>query len=301
MEISLGAHQYGKSENRIVRIYRDSARHELVDLSVSTSLRGDFRDAHVTGDQAALLPTDSQKNAAFAYAKLHGVSSPEDYAIALGRHFLETVANADSAQVQVEQYPWQRIVVNGREHDHAFVRRGDQIRTTAVRVSGRAEQQRIWVISGVKELTLLKSGGSEFQGFLKDRFTTLAETDDRIMATSLLARWRYDGAARDWNASYDAIVNSLLETFATKYSHALQETLYAIGERVLEDHADVAEIKLSAPNKHHFLYDLAQFGIANDNEVFIAADRPYGLIEASVVRDEAEPPGDAWLALPAFA
>ena len=89
MGISLGANQYGKAENRVVRVYRDTARHEIVDLNVSTSLRGDFVDAHATGDQADVLPTDTQKNTAFAFAKRHGVSSPEDYAIALGRRFLE--------------------------------------------------------------------------------------------------------------------------------------------------------------------------------------------------------------------
>ena len=85
MGISLGANQYGKAENRVVRIYRDTARHEIVDLNVSTSLRGDFAAAHTDGDQADVLPTDTQKNTAFAYAKEHGVTSPEDYAIALGR------------------------------------------------------------------------------------------------------------------------------------------------------------------------------------------------------------------------
>src|ERR1700759_5185650 len=111
MGISLGANQYGKAENRVVRVYRDTSRHELVDLNVSTSLRGDFADAHVRGDQADVLPTDTQKNTAFAYAKLHGVSSAEDYAIALGRRFLKAAPKAHSAQIRVEQYGWDRIPV----------------------------------------------------------------------------------------------------------------------------------------------------------------------------------------------
>ncbi|HLI60648.1 MAG TPA: urate oxidase [Solirubrobacteraceae bacterium] len=301
MSISLGANQYGKAENRVVRVYRDSARHELVDLNVSTSLRGDFTAAHVDGDQASVLPTDTQKNTAFAYAKQHGVRSPEDYAIALGRRLLEATPRAQSAQIRVEQYPWDRIPVGPDGHDHAFVRRGDGTRTTVVTVSDRGEAEHVSVVSGICELTLLKSTGSEFKGFLKDEYTTLQETDDRVMATSLVARWRYTGTDTDWNASYDTIRATLLETFATTYSRALQETLYLMGTRVLERHGDVAEIRFSAPNKHHFLVDLEPFGLTNDGEVFIAADRPYGLIEATVVRDGAPDPRDAWLAVPAFA
>src|ERR1700760_2433549 len=141
MGISLGANQYGKAENRVVRVYRDTRRHEIVDLNVSTWLRGDFSAAHVSGDQRDVLPTDTQKNTAFAYAKEHGVSSPEDYAIPLGRHFLDAAPNADSSQIRVEQYAWNRIPVGAHGHDHAFVRRGGAVRTTVVTVSGRGREQ----------------------------------------------------------------------------------------------------------------------------------------------------------------
>jgi urate oxidase len=300
MAVVLGANQYGKAENRVVRIYRDTDRHEIRDLNVSTSLRGDFRAAHTDGDQADVLPTDTQKNTAFVYAKEHGVSSPEDYAIALGRHFLDAAPAATGAQIQVEQYAWDRIPVGTDGHDHAFVRRGGAVRTTVVTVDGRGAEQRVWVVSGVRDLVVLKSTGSEFKGYLKDKYTTLQETDERILATSLVAGWRYVGTDVDWNAAYDAVQAGLLETFATTYSRALQETLYLMGERVLRDRPEIAEIKFSAPNKHHFLVDLEPFGLKNDNEVFIAADRPYGLIEATVTRDDAPDPGDAWLAVPAF-
>src|SRR3954447_4386366 len=100
----LGANQYGKAENRVVRIVRDTPRHEIRDLNVSTSLRGDFTEAHTTGDQAQVLPTDTQKNTAFAYAKLHGVDSIEDYALALGSRLLAACPAASAAQVWVEEY-----------------------------------------------------------------------------------------------------------------------------------------------------------------------------------------------------
>ena len=300
MAISLGANQYGKAENRVVRIYRDTARHEIVDLNVSSSLRGEFTAAHTHGDQADVLPTDTQKNTAFAYAKEHGVTSPEDYAIALGTHFLEAAPQANGAQIRVEQYGWDRIPVGGSGHDHAFVRRGDVVRTAVVTVSGRGAEQQVHVVSGLQDLVLLKSTGSEFKGYLKDKYTTLQEADDRIMATSLVARWRYEGTDVDWNKSYDSVQAALLETFASSYSRALQETLYLMGRQVLETHQNIAEIRFSAPNKHHFLVDLAPFGVENKGEVFIAADRPYGLIEATVQRDDAPDAGDAWLAVPSF-
>ena len=294
MANKLGVNQYGKSESRVVRIVRDTPRHEIHDLNVSTSLRGDFDDAHITGDQAAVLPTDTQKNTAFAYAKLHGVSSIEDYALALGRRLLDACPAARTAQVRVEEFGWDRV------GDHSFVRRGGAVRTCVVTV-GRDEAV---VLSGISDLVVLNSTDSEFRGFLKDEFTTLPEADDRVLATSLVAKWRHTTVEGvDWNASHAAVLTTLLETFAGTYSRALQETLHAMGCAVLDDQEQIAEIRFSAPNKHHFLVDFSGFqtdGLTNDGEVFVAADRPYGLIEAQVTRDDAPPAGDAWLHVPGF-
>jgi urate oxidase len=296
MATVLGANQYGKAENRVVRIVRDSARHEIHDLNVSSSLRGEFTEAHTTGDQAAVLPTDTQKNTAFAYAKLRGVDSIEDYALALGGRLLEATPAASTAQVRVEQYAWDRL------GQHAFVRRGGEVRTCVVTVGRDATH----VISGLQDLVVLKSTDSEFKGFLKDEFTTLAETDDRILATSLVARWRHTSAdhdRKDWNESYERAKDCLLSTFATTYSRALQETLHIMGSAVLDSVPGLAEIRFSAPNRHHFLVDFSGFdveGLTNDGEVFIAADRPYGLIEAQVARDDVPPADDAWVNVPGF-
>ncbi len=304
MSIVLGPNQYGKSENRVVRIYRETDRHEIRDLNVSTSLRGDFTAAHVEGDQSAVLPTDTQKNTAFAFAKEHGVTSPEDYALALGSHFLDAASAATGARIEVEEYAWDRIPVGGEGHDHSFVRRGGDVRTTVVTVDATGDGRRAWVVSGLKDLVVLKSTGSEFKGFLRDAYTTLPETDDRILATALTARWRYVSAGLpvgdDWNTTFYDVRRILLEAFATTYSRALQESLYAMGTAVLEAHPEIAEIKFSAPNRHHFLVDLSPFGVENDGEVFHAADRPYGLIEAAVTRDDAPDAGDAWLTVPGF-
>jgi urate oxidase len=300
MPIRLGPNQYGKAENRVVRVYRDTPRHQIRDLNVSTSLRGRFEDAHITGDQKDILPTDTQKNTVFAFARKIGVASIEEFGLALADRYLSVTPAAEGARIEIDEYAWDRIDVDGTGHDHSFVRAGGGTRTTIVNVDGRGPDRVAHVVSGIKDLVVLKTTGSEFHGFLKDEYTTLPETTDRILATSLVARWRYVGTDVDWDKSYDAIRALLLQRFAEIHSLALQQTLYGMGEAVLEQHPDVAEIRFSAPNKHHFLSDLSPFGLDNPGEVFFAADRPYGLIEASVVRDEAPEAGNAWHAVPGF-
>ncbi|WP_430868686.1 factor-independent urate hydroxylase [Demequina aurantiaca] len=294
MGISLGGHQYGKAENHIVRIYRDQPRHDIKDINVSTCLRGDFEAAYLTGDQSAVLPTDTQKQTAYAYAKEVGVDSIEDYSLALARHFVDDVDPVHSSRVEVEEFGWERVLVDGSEHDHTWVRTGQEVRTAAITVEGSGEDRREWVTGGLKDLVILKSTGSEFTGFLEDKYTRLQPTTDRVMATSLVATWRYAGTEGDWNAMYATIKSILTSAFATVHSLALQQTLFQMGKAVLEAVDGVVEVNLSAPNKHHFLFDLETFGVENNGEVFHADDRPYGLIQANVVRDDAPDAGSAW-------
>jgi urate oxidase len=284
MSIVLGANQYGKAENRLVRIYRETARHEIRDVTVSTALRGDFADAHLHGDQAKVLPTDTQKNTAYAFAKEHGLRAVEEYALTLARHFVDDVEPVRGARISVDEFAWERVPVGGEGHDHTWVRRGPEVRTTVVDVSAESADGGTVVVSGLRDLVLLKSTGSEFHGFLKDRYTTLPETDDRIMSTALVAQWRYSGLDVDWDKTWADARRILVEKFATVHSLALQQTLWEMGRGVLEAHPEIAEITLQAPNKHHFTVDLSPFGLENPNEVFYAADRPYGLIEATVTR-----------------
>ncbi|HEU5420457.1 MAG TPA: urate oxidase [Streptosporangiaceae bacterium] len=301
MGIVLGPQQYGKAETRVVRVRRDDEWHQIRDLSVTTALRGDFSQAHLAGDQSAVLPTDSQKNTAFAYALEHGTGEIEDYALALARHFAGDIEPVTGARVEVAEYAWDRISVGSEPHPHAFVRSGQEVRTTAVTVEGTGPGQRSWVVSGLTDLVLLKSTGSEFRGFLTDSYTTLPETDDRILATSLTARWRYAEPATDWLEAYELVKRVLLARFAELHSLALQQSLWEMGHAVLTARPDIAEIRMSAPNKHHYLVDLAPFGLTNNNEVFHAGDRPYGLIQCTAVRDDAPPAGPAWDTSAAFA
>jgi urate oxidase len=281
MGIVLGDNSYGKAENRVVRIYRDTPRHEIRDVTVSTALRGDFSAAHLEGDQARVLPTDTQKNTCYAYAKEKDLREIETYALDLGRHFVDDVEPVTGARIAVDEHTWERVPVDGRGHDHTWVRRESEIRTTVVEVDATGAT----VVSGLKDLVLLKSTGSEFAGFLVDGYTTLAETHDRIMSTSLVATWRYTGTEVEWDKTWSDVRRILLERFATVHSLALQQTLWEMGKAVLQAHPEIAEVSLSAPNKHHFVVDLSPFGLENSGEVFHAADRPYGLIEATVTRE----------------
>jgi urate oxidase len=225
------------------------------------------------------------------------VGEIEDYALDLARHFVTDVAPVTAARVEVEEYGWERISVAGQPHPHAFARASSEVRTTAVTVTGDSQPPGCWIVSGLAGLVVMKSTGSEFSGFLKDRYTTLAETTDRVLATSLTARWRYQlphGKLEGWDGAHAQIRQILLERFAEVYSLALQQTLWEMGKAVLEARGDVAEIRLSAPNKHHFLADLEPVGLQNPGEVFYAADRPYGLLQCAVERDNARPAGPAW-------
>ena len=292
MPSRLGANQYGKAEIRLVKVTRHTPRHEIEDLTVTSQLRGDFAAAHLTGDNAHVVATDTQKNVAYAFAREHGIGSPEAFLLRLGRHFTGEFAWVSGGRWEAQAHAWERIPVDGAPHDHAFVRAGRETRTAVVTVDG----DRTWVLAGLTDLVVLKSTGSEFHGFPRDRYTTLPETHDRILATSVTARWRYAATDLDFNALYATIRAQLLATFAAKHSRALQQTLYAMGDAVLEAHAEVEEIRVSMPNQHHFLVDLEPFGLDNPNEVFLAADRPYGLIEATVERDPPSDPGRAWTA-----
>jgi urate oxidase len=290
-DIVLGANQYGKAEVRLVRITRDSTRHQIEDLNVTSQLRGDFEACHTQGDNSQVVATDTQKNTVYAFAREHGVHSPEQFLIALGDHFVAGFPWVTGGRWAAEQYAWQRIAVDGTPHDHSFVRSGAETRTAVVQMDG----DETFVVSGLKDCVVLKSTGSEFHGFPRDRYTTLPETDDRILATSLTASWRHaDLLGIDYDGTYEGIRQTLLETFASLHSLALQQTIFEMGKAVLERFDRIAEIRLSCPNKHHFLVDLEPFGLDNPGEVFYAADRPYGLIEATVVREGAPAEPRAW-------
>ena len=283
MGARLGDNQYGKAEIRVMKVDRDQPRHVLHDLAVSVALAGDMDEVHLVGDNSAVLPTDTQKNTVYAFAREHGVGQVEDFAALLARHFVDTQEAVRRATVSIEEHQWERL------GDHSFARLGQETRTATVVHSAEGTRFR----SGLRDLVLLSSTGSEFQGYARDRFTTLPETDDRILCTSVEARWRHVSEQPDWQASYDEVRAALVGAFTETYSKSLQQTLYAMGHRVV-DCTGIGEVRLRLPNRHHLLVDLEPFGLDNGGEVFHVDDRPYGLIEGTVLAEGVTADDGAW-------
>lgn len=291
MPTILGQNQYGKAENRVVKITRDGATHHIKDLNVSVSLSGDMDEVHYSGSNASVLPTDTTKNTVYAFAKKHGIDSAERFGIHLARHFVTSQQPIHRARIRVEEYAWDRIETPG-EAEHSFVRRGQEVRLTQVTYDGAAWE----VVSGLKDLVVMNSTDSEFRGFVKDEYTTLKEAGDRVLATEVSGRWRFNWTddeqpMPDWEESYTRTKEHLLQAFAETYSLSLQQTLYQMGVRIIDHRREIDEVRFSLPNKHHFPADLEPFGLENetaDGAVYFAADRPYGLIEATILRDGCE-------------
>lgn len=286
--VFLGQNQYGKAENRVVRVTRDGATHHVKDLNVSVSLSGDMDEVHLSGSNANVLPTDTTKNTVYAFAKEHGIDSAEQFGIHLARHFVTSQEPILKARIRIEEYSWARIGTAG-EGEHSFVRQGQETRLTQITYDGSSWE----VVSGLKDLVVMNTTDSEFWGYVKDKYTTLPEAYDRVLATQVSARWRFnwsDGEREmpDWEESYAQTRKALLSAFAETYSLSLQQTLFQMGARIIEQRDEIDEVRFALPNKHHFLVDLKPFGLKNDNEVYFAADRPYGLIEGTILRDGAD-------------
>lgn len=280
--IVLGENSYGKSEIRLVKVDRSSARHRVWDLDVSVALEGDFEAAHVNGDNTGLLATDTMRNTVYALAADRLTGSIEGFGLALVEHFLYAGPTVEKATVRVTSFPWDRIEVDGVPHEHSFVRGAGERKAT---LSGSADGSRR-VEAGIDNLLVMKTTRSGFEGFLRERFTTLPETDDRILATAVTATWVYgDASSLDFDRLWSGIRGRILATFTDHYSPSVQNTLYRIGRAVLAAYPEVEKIHLSFPNKHHLPYDLSRFGIENENEIFHATSEPYGLIEGTVERE----------------
>jgi urate oxidase len=281
MSVVLGHNSYGKEEVRLVKVIKADDRHEVRDLRVDVQLAGDFTAAHLAGDNSGLLATDTMRNTVYALAKDQLVADIESFGAALVDRFLTAGPTVKQARVQLTEYSWERLHPGGRPHPHAF-QRGSGAHRTAV-VTGTAGG--ITFEAGIENLFLLKTTGSGWAGFLRDQYTTLPETEDRIMATVVTADWVYSGTELDFDRLWEGARDTILSAFGDHYSPSVQATLYRIGEAVLRAYPEIARIRLSLPNRHHLLYDLARFGIENDNEIFHATSEPYGLIEATVERE----------------
>lgn len=267
-----------------MKVTRRGDRHELRDLTVAVRFEGDYETSYTVGDNSQVLPTDTMKNTVYALAAGE-LGEPEAFGLALGRHFLSRNPLLKMVGVTLTEHAWRHLTTGDRAHGHAFMRRGPDTRSAIVE-SGRDGTT---VTAGIDDLLVLKSAHSAFAGFPRDEYTTLPETLDRIMATSMTATWRYREAGVDFGSTWHAVRGTLLESFAGHDSLSVQHTLYAMAQAVLDAVAEVSDIKLVMPNKHHLPVDLSKFGLENRNEVFVATEEPFGLIEATLARDRSGP------------
>ncbi|MBC7785381.1 MAG: urate oxidase [Burkholderiales bacterium] len=283
MSFELTENFYGKSSVRVTKVTRLPGRHELHEYEVDIRLSGGFEACYAAGDNTMVLPTDTMKNTVYALAAQHEIASPEAFAVVLCDHFLkhELVPNCQTIWAYVKAGRWQRLDTPAGNHPHAFVSGGAEKRTCCgTQTRGAA----MTLEAGLNDLVVLKTTDSAFRDFIRDQYTTLPDSDDRIFATTINADWRYADSAGDFNATYERVRAALIDTFAGHKSLSVQQTLQAMGEAVLTACPSITEISIRLPNQHRIPVNLQPLGLQNKNEIFVTTSEPYGNIGGTISR-----------------
>jgi urate oxidase len=275
---------YGKSRVRLARITRDGSHHSFIELTAAIALAGDFAASYTANDNSLVVATDTMKNTVYVLAHEDGVASIEAFAQRLAGHFLTTYSHVTTVTVTIEEKPWTRMTIAGREHEHSFVAGGSERSICEIAASSSQTRMR----SGFRGLQVLKTTGSAFAKFHRDEYTTLKETDDRIFATTIEASWPCGDLASDWTAARAAIRLAILKVFAENFSASVQATLYQMAVAAFDACPRIDEITITMPNQHHLLANLEPFGMTNANVTFVPTDEPHGLISAVIRRHETE-------------
>jgi urate oxidase len=273
-------HKYGKARVRVLKVMRAGNVHSLKELDVKVMLEGGFRSSYTQADNRLVVATDSIKNTVNVLAKSSLGPETEVFGVALGEHFLKTYKHVSRLEVDLQEHCWSRICIAGKPHDHSFTGK-NSARPFAKIVATR---KKIEVESGIEELFILKSTASGFEDFLRDEFTTLPETNDRILATKLKAVWTYAKKPKNYTATNQKILDAMLRVFAKNFSPSVQGTLFEMGGAALKAAPEISRVHIVLPNKHCLLVDLAPFGLENKNELFVATDDPHGQIEGTIAR-----------------
>ena len=229
MKTSLAHQSYGKAQVCLSHIKRESELHQFIQIVVDVALEGDFDAAYTDGDNSKVVPTDTMKNSVYAIAKLHGVETIETYGQHLANHFFDSFDHINKVTIGVKEKLWQRIDLDGEAHGHAFTGGGSEVNTCTV----EATADGVSMTSGFGGLQILKTTNSAFKGYLKDKFTTLKETSDRIFATTITADWPCNDLSHDWSQTRATIRRLLLDVFSHQFSPSVQKTLYDMAQSVL--------------------------------------------------------------------
>jgi urate oxidase len=279
--ITLDENSYGKSRVRLAKVKRYSDHHDFREWTIEIALKGDFESCFVDGDNSKILPTDTMKNTVYSLARISSTECMEEFGKELVAYFLDRNAQVSAARVTLSEKSWQHLLSGGKSHPTTFVQSSSECQTAEIAAARNAPPS---VQSGLDNLVILKTAGSEFAGFIKDSLTTLPESTDRLFATSVSARWSYASPTVSFAALRSKIRETLLNVFAAHVSKSVQHTLYAMGESVLANVSEIEDIELTMPNKHYLLADLSRFGQENPNEIFVPIDEPHGTIEARLRR-----------------
>jgi urate oxidase len=273
-------HHYGKAKVRVLKVFRAGARHAIKELDVQVMLQGDFDASYTRADNRLVVATDSVKNTINVLAKQKLGTDAEAFGLVLGEHFLKTYPHISRVEVNLMERCWGRINVNGKPHAHSFSEKGTARPFAKIVCTRKASI----VESGIEELFILKSTASGFENFLRDGFTTLPETRDRICATKLKAVWTFAKNPKSYLKTNGKIIDAMLAVFAKNFSPSVQVTLFQMGEAALKAAPEISRVHIAMPNKHCLLINLKPFGLENKNELFVPTDEPHGQIEGTVAR-----------------
>lgn len=238
------------------------------------------------------------KNTVYAKAKECSEQlSAEDFAIVLAKHFTSFYQQVTAAIVNIVEKPWERISIKGQQHEHGF-KLGSERHTTEVMVD---KSGTLRLTSGIEGLSILKTTKSGFEGFIRDQYTMLPETRERMMATEVTASWRYSFESLSslplkplyFTERYMDVKEVLLNTFFGPskegvYSPSVQATLYEMAKAVLGRFPDISFIQLKMPNLHFLPVNLPSKDkpviVKFADDVYLPTDEPHGTIQATLSR-----------------
>jgi urate oxidase len=279
--MNLTYHRYGKAKIRVLKKLQRDSLHAIKELDVQVSLAGDFESSYSAGDNRLVVATDTMKNTVNVLALEKLEEQTERFALDLAQHFLEKYPHVTEVTIETSERVWQRLKADGKPSPTNFL--APQKYTPLCEVHATRANTRL--TSGVQDLVILKSAGSGFADFHRDEFTTLPETQDRILATRMASKWTYAVAPADYNQTNEDLLDAMLECFVTNDSPSVQKTMYDMGLAALNRCPEISDVNLVMPNLHCLLIDLKPFGRTNPNTLFVPTDAPHGLIEATIERE----------------
>ncbi|WP_131114374.1 factor-independent urate hydroxylase [Lichenihabitans psoromatis] len=271
---------YGKGRVRVMRLSGDGDHREVRELTIQAMLTGNIAPAYVEADNTTTVSTDTIKNVVNVVAREQLEAGPEVFCRAVAVRLLEQYPGMTGSTVSAREIRWTRLTVDGAPHPHAFTLEANGQGTASVVMDRNGDH----VTSGLSGFTFLKATASGWSNYVKDTYTTLPETQDRILATSMDATWRWSRDPSDFATANARVVAAFMRVFATTYSHSAQDSMYRMACAALEDVPEIESIRMACPNKHYLPVNLGAFGLDNPNRVFTSTDEPHGQIECTVGR-----------------